>query len=91
MPVGDPHRENWPALHVPVILRGWLCVVRSGEIGGSLVRVSRSRAMPVGDPHRENWPALHVPVILRGWLCIVRSGEIGGSLVRVSRSRAIGA
>ena len=37
------------ALHVPVILRGWLCVVRSGEIGGSLVRVSRSRAMPVGD------------------------------------------
>ena len=23
MPVGGPHRENWPALHVPVILRGW--------------------------------------------------------------------
>ena len=38
MPVGGPHRENWPALHVGL---AWGV--------GSLERVSRSRAMPVGD------------------------------------------
>ena len=73
MPVGGPHRENWPALHVYVILRGWLCVVRSGEIGGSLVRVSRSRAMPVGGPHRENWPAL------QRWRVAMPQGELAGA------------
>ena len=34
---------------------------RRPALHGSLVRVSRSRAMPVGGPHRESWPALHAP------------------------------
>ena len=81
MPVGGPHRENWPALHV-VILRVGLCVVRSGfRVVGAHARCrseTGAPAMPVGGPHRENWPALHV-------------GLAWGveSLVRVSRSRAM--
>ena len=58
MPVGGPHRENWPALQSPRF-----CAVgdaRSRCASRSGAGVSRSRAMPVGGPHRENW-ALQSP------------------------------